>query len=311
VTEDVVNVRDLLDPELRGVFDGWPAPPIDQCIAVGRNAPPPAVPLSDAVARTGHTVPGDPEVRVRVHRPRGVPGPLPAVVSMHGGGYIVGSYDSCDPLFDDWCPRLGVIGIAVEYRLAPESPYPGPLEDCYAALKWACDNAADLGIDAGRIGVHGSSAGAGLAAGLALLARDRGEVPVAFQALDCPMLDDRQATGSINAEGLFVWTRGHNELGWRSYLGDLYGREEVPPYAVPARAADLAGLPPTGIVVGAIDGFRDECVTYAQRLSQASVPCDLHVIAGLPHAYRAAPEAAAVRHARRDLDDWIARQLAG
>lgn len=306
-----MNVRDLLDPELRGAFDGWPDPPIEQCIAIGRSAPPPAVPLSDAVTRSEHLVPGDPEVRVRVHRPHGVAGSLPAVVSMHGGGYIVGSYDSGDPLFDDWCPRLGIIGIAVEYRLAPETPYPGPLEDCYAALRWAYNNAADLGIDSGRIGLHGSSAGGGLAAGLALLARDRGEVPVAFQALDCPMLDDRQATGSINAEGLFVWTRAHNELGWRSYLADLYGRDEVPPYAVPARAGDLAGLPPAGIVVGAIDGFRDECVTYAQRLIRASVPCDLHVVAGLPHAYRAAPEAAAVRHARRDLDDWIARQLAG
>jgi acetyl esterase/lipase len=246
-----------------------------------------------------------------VHRPRGIPGSLPAVISMHGGGYVVGSYDSSDSLFDDWCPRLGIVGIAVEYRLAPETPYPGPLEDCYAVLRWAYDNAVDLGIDSGGIGVHGSSAGGGLAAGLTLLARDRGEIPVAFQALDCPMLDDRQATDSINAEGLFVWTRAHNELGWRSYLGDLYGRDEVPPYAVPARAGDLTGLPPACIVVGAIDGFRDECVTYAQRLIRASVPCDLHVIAGLPHAYRAAPGAAAVRHARRDLDDWMARQLAG
>lgn len=311
MAEDVVNVRDLLDPELRGAFDAWPMPPVDQCIAAGRSAPRPNPPLSDAVTRTEHTVPGDPPVAVRVHRPRGVSGPLPAIVSLHGGGYVVGSYDSGDPLFDDWCPRLGVVGIAVEYRLAPETPYPGPLEDCYTVLRWAYANAEELGLQRDKIGLHGLSAGGGLAAGLALLARDRGEVPVAFQALDCPMLDDRQATGSINAEGLYVWTKAHNELGWRSYLGELHGRDDIPPYAVPARAGDLTGLPPTGIVVGAIDGFADECIDYAQRLTRASVPCDLHVIAGLPHAYRAAPGAAAVRQATRDLDDWIARQIAG
>lgn len=311
MTEDVVNVRDLLDPELRGAFDAWAMPPVDQCIAVGRSAPLPNPPVSDAVTRTEHTVPGDPPVAVRVHRPRGISGPLPAIVSLHGGGYVVGSYESGDPLFDDWCPRLGVTGIAVEYRLAPETPYPGPLEDCYAVLRWAYDNAEELGVQRDKIGLHGSSAGGGLAAGLALLARDRGEVPVAFQALDCPMLDDRQATGSINAEGLYVWTKAHNELGWRSYLGELHGRDDIPPYAVPARAEDLTGLPPAGIVVGAIDGFRDECIDYAQRLMRASVPCDLHVIAGLPHAYRAAPGAAAVCQATRDLDDWIARQIAG
>jgi acetyl esterase/lipase len=228
---------------------------------------------------------------------------------MHGGGYVVGSYDSDDELFAAWCPRLGVAGVSVEYRLAPEVPYPGPLEDCYAALTWTVQNAAELGIDPARVGVRGVSAGGGLAAGLALLARDRGEVTLAFQALDCPMLDDRQDTPSINAAGLYVWTRDHNDLGWRSYLGALHGGDGIPGWAVPARAADLAGLPPACIVVGAIDGFRDECVDYAQRLSQAGVGCELHVIAGLPHGYQQAPQAAAVRQARRDLEDWLARQL--
>lgn len=311
MADENVSVRDLLDPELRDVFTQVPVPPVDQMIALGRSAPLPVAPLSDAVTAAEHVVPGDPPVKVRVYRPRGVPGPLPAIVSLHGGGYVVGSYESGNLLFDDWCPRLGVAGISVEYRLAPETPYPGPLEDCYAVLRWAHGNAAELGVDPGRIGVHGSSAGGGLAAGLALLARDRGEIPVAFQALDCPMLDNRQATASINARDLWVWTKDHNEVGWRSYLADLHDAGEVPPYAVPARAADLSGLPPACVVVGAIDGFRDEDVTYAQRLSQAGVPCDLHVIAGLPHAYRMVPGAAAVQRARRALDDWLARQLAG
>lgn len=311
MADDGVNVRDLLDPELRAVFSEWVLPPPDQLVTLTRQAPAPdrAEP-SAAVIQTDHVVPGNPPVKVRVHRPADATGPLPAIVSMHGGGYMIGSYDSDDELFAAWCPKLGVAGVSVEYRLAPEVPYPGPLEDCYAALTWAAANAANLGIDPARIGVHGISAGGGLAAGLALLARDRGEVTLAFQALDCPMLDDRQRTPSINAAGLYVWTRDHNELGWRSYLGTLHGEDGIPAYAVPARADDLAGLPPACIVVGAIDGFRDECVDYAQRLSEAGVPCDLHVIAGLPHAYQLAPRAAAVRQARRDIEDWLARQLA-
>lgn len=315
VADDGVNVRDMLDPELRAVFSQWVLPPPEQLVALARQpsaaaGPDPSAPdRPGAVIRTDHVVPGNPPVKVRVHRPPGATGPLPAIVSLHGGGYMIGSYDSDDELFAAWCPRLGVAGVSVEYRLAPEVPYPGPLEDCYAALMWAVKNATELGIDPARVGVHGISAGGGLAAGLALLARDRGEVTLAFQALDCPMLDDRQRTPSINAAGLYLWTRDHNDLGWRSYLGDLHGARSIPDYAVPARAADLAGLPSACIVVGAIDGFRDECIDYAQRLSQAGVACDLHVIAGLPHGYQQVPAAAAVRQARRDLEDWLARQL--
>jgi acetyl esterase/lipase len=204
----------------------------------------------------------------------------------------------------------GVVGVSVDYRLAPETPYPGPLDDCYAALRWAHDNAAELGIDPARIGIYGLSAGGGLAAALALLARDRGEVPLAFQLLDCPMLDDHQITPSINASELYVWSAASNEFGWRSYLGARYGSDDVPPYAAAARATDLAGLPPACLVVGSIDGFRDEDIDYAQRLNQAGVPCELHVIAGLPHAYQMAPDAAAVRLALHCKDDWLARQLA-
>ena len=158
--------------------------------------------------------------------------------------------------------------------------------------------------------MYGVSAGGGLAAALALLARDRGEVPLAFVLLDCPMLDDRQRTASINAEGLYVWGSGSNEFGWRSYLGALYGADEIPAYAVPARAADLTLLPPTCIIVGSIDGFRDEDVDYAQRLNQAGVSCELHVIAGLPHGYQLVAGATAVQFALRCMDHWLARQLA-
>jgi acetyl esterase/lipase len=305
-----VDVRDLLDPELRPVLGGFELPPIDHDgIAAMRAASFKAPGLSDAVTRTEHLVPGDPPVRVRVHRPAGAEGPLPAVLTMHGGGYVIGSYDMDDQLLDDWCPGFSMVGVSVDYRLAPETPYPGPLDDCYAALRWTYDNAAELGVDTGSIGIHGLSAGGGLAAALALLARDRGEVPLAFQLLDCPMLDDRQATSSIRAAGLYVWNSGSNEFGWRAYLGRRYGAEDLPPYAAAARATELAGLPPTCVIVGSIDGFRDEDVDYAQRLNQAGVPCELHVIAGLPHAYLLVPDAAAVRLATRSRDDWLSRQL--
>ena len=307
----VVNVKTLLDPELRPILDAFELPSIDaEGLAAMRSASFASPELSDAVTRTDHVVPGDPPVPVRVHRATDAVGLLPAIVTIHGGGYVIGSYDMDSPLLDRWCPGLGVVGVSVDYRLAPETPYPGPLEDCYAALRWTYDNASDLGIDKDRIGISGLSAGGGLAAALALLARDRSEVPVAFALLDCPMLDDRQQTPSIGADGLYVWGSGSNEFGWRSYLGALYGSDEVPSYAAPARAADLAGLPPTCVVVGAIDGFRDEDIDYAQRLNQAGVPSELHVIAGLPHAYLLVPGAAAVRLATHCMDDWLTRQLA-
>jgi acetyl esterase/lipase len=204
---------------------------------------------------------------------------------------------------------LGIVGVSVEYRLAPETPYPGPLDDCHAALRWTHQHADELGIDPARIGAYGLSAGGGLAAALALLARDR-DLPLAFQLLDCPMLDDRQATPSIRAECLYVWNAQSNEFGWRSYLGDLYGSDDIPPYAAAARATDLTGLPPSCVVVGSIDGFRDEDVDYAQRLNQAGVPCELHVLAGLPHAYQMAPAAPVVQLATHCMDDWLVRQLA-
>jgi acetyl esterase/lipase len=307
---DGVDVRDLLDPELRPALDSFELPTIDhEVITAIRGASFPAPDLSDAVSRTEHVVPGDPPVPVRVHRPVGLEGPHPAVVTIHGGGYVIGSYDMDDAMLDQWCPALGIVGVSVDYRLAPETPYPGPLEDCYAALRWAHEHAGELGIERECIGVSGVSAGGGLAAALALLARDRGEVPLAFALLDCPMLDDRQTTGSIRANGLYVWSAGSNEFGWRAHLGELYGSDDVPPYAAPARATDLSGLPPTCVVVGSIDGFRDEDIDYAQRLNQAGVLCELHVIAGLPHGYQLAPEAAAVQQAVRAKDDWLARQL--
>ena len=261
--------------------------------------------------RIDDLVPGDPPVPVRVHRPPDLDGPAACLFAMHGGGYVIGSYDMDSLMLDDICPRLGIVGATVEYRLAPETPYPGPLEDCYRGLKWIHDHADELGIDPARIGVTGTSAGGGLAAALALLARDRGEVPVAFQLLDCPMIDDRQTTPSSRRDGLPVWSRRSNEFGWRSYLGDLYGSDDVPYTAAPARATDLSGLPPAFVSVGSVDGFLDEDVDYALRLIHAGVPCELHVYPGAPHGYQMAFDARITRQSRRDVEQWLRTQIDG
>jgi acetyl esterase/lipase len=264
--------------------------------------------LSDAVTRTDRAVPGPegaPEIEVRVHRPVGRPGALPCVFSIHGGGYIFGSKDQDDLRFDKWCPSLGIVGVSVDYRLAPETPYPGPLEDCYAALAWVFRNADDLGVDRSRIGICGASAGGGLAAGLALLARDRGDLDIAFQLLIYPMIDDRMANPSSGWE-VPVWTPTYNTFGWRSYLGSLYGTADVPPYAAAARAEDLSGLPPTLISVGTADGFCDEDIIYAQRLNHAGVPTELHVYPGAPHGFDAFGAASPLAaRGRRDMKDWL------
>ena len=268
------------------------------------------VELSDKVDRRDHVVSESPRVVVRVHRPKDVSGALPCVYSIHGGGYVIGSYEMDDARFDIWCQKFGLVGVSVEYRLAPETPYPGPLDDCYAGLKWTYDHAADIGVDPTRIGIAGASAGGGLCAGLALLARDRAEVPVQFQLLDCPMIDDRQQTASSQLEGLAVWSKESNAFGWRSYLGSLYGTDDVPPYAAAARATDLAGLPEAYVCVGGADGFRDEDITYAMRLYGAGVPTELHVYPGAPHGVALWPDTEVAQRYLRDQRDWLGRQLA-
>lgn len=302
--------QDLLHPEVAAAaalipFDEVTAELLPS-LRVGMALP---VPLSDAVERTDHVVPGDPEVPVRVHRPKRADGALPCIYSIHGGGYVLGSNVMEDPVFDELCPKLGVVAVSVEYRLAPDTPYPGPLEDCYRGLEWVHEHAAELGIDSTCIGVMGISAGGGLAAALALLSRDRGKLPVAFQLLDSPMLDDRQITPSSQQDGLAVWSRKSNTFGWKSYLGDLYGNYEVPYTAAPARAQDLSGLPPAFVSVGAVDGFRDEDIDYALRLNQAGVPTELHVYPGACHGYQLAREAAVTKQSARDRQDWLSRQV--
>jgi acetyl esterase/lipase len=315
VTTDAGGLRLQVDPDVAAALAGLG----DRTVGTGnlaesRARPPLPAQLSDAVQRTDYVVPGPPgapDLRVRVHRPRGADGVLPCVYSIHGGGYVMGTHLSDDARFDRWCPELSCAGVSVEYRLAPETPYPGPLEDCYAGLAWVHAHAAELGIDPARTGISGGSAGGGLAAGLALLARDRGELPVAFQTLIYPMVDDRQVTASSHAE-VPVWNPVSNRFGWQSYLGELYGTPDIPAYAAATRATGLAGLPPAFIMVGTLDGFMDEDIDYARRLTAAGVAADLHVLAGAPHGFDSLMPGTAVAARGRQLgEEWRHRQLAG
>lgn len=273
--------------------------------------PPPRLdPLSDAVERTDHVIrSGGPTIRV--HRPVDADGPLPCLYWMHGGGLVLGDRSMDDLRFDSWCRRHRMMAVSVEYRLAPETPYPGALHDCHYGLRWVADHTASLGVRADRIGIGGASAGGGLAAALALLARDAGTVDLAFQLLVYPMLDDRQITYSSQVEAL-VWPPSANAFGWRAYLGDRCGTAAVDAYAAPARATDLGGLPPAYVTVGGLDGFLDEDVDYAARLLHAGVPTDLRVYPGLPHGFDGlAPRAEATALAQRDLHEWLGRALHG
>ena len=283
----------------------------DEAIVMIRDAVAqmPVPDLSNRVERVDHEVPGSEGVIVRVHRPAGVNGPLPGVFWIHGGGLVLGTRAMNDLRFDLWCTDLGCVGASVEYRLAPEAKYPAAIDDCYAGLAWLHANADALGVDASRIGIGGESAGGGLAAALGLLARDRGEPPVAFQLLIYPMIDDRQTTESSQWPDP-IWPPNANSYGWTSYLGTAKGTADVPIYAAAARATDLAGLPPTLISVGAIDGFSDEDIDYAVRLRHAGVPVELHVYPGAPHGFDAfAPETATARRANHDMTDWLRQQL--
>jgi acetyl esterase/lipase len=242
---------------------------------------------------------------VRVHRPVGLADPAPCIYSIHGGGYVLGSNAMDDAVFDRWCQDFGCVGVSVEYRLAPETPYPGPLDDCYAGLAWTFAHAEELLVDPARIGINGVSAGGGLAAALALLARDRGELPIAFQLLQCPMIDDRQLSTSSRYDDLLIWSREANTFGWRCYLGGLYGADDIPAYAAAARAEDLAGLPPAMMIAGGADGFRDENIDYAMRLGQAGVPTDLTVIAGAPHGVQLFIGTTPERRWARAVAEWL------
>jgi acetyl esterase/lipase len=252
---------------------------------------------------------GDPEVRVRIYEPAQKAQDRPGILYIHGGGYILGTPETTDFSCYHLVSEIGCVIVSVDYRVSPDTPYPGPLEDCYAALKWFSENAESLGVDKDRIAVAGGSAGGGLTAALCLLARDRKGPVIAFQAPMYPMIDDRNITPSSHE---FVddrfWNRAKNEFGWEMYLGNLYGGD-VPYTAAPARATDLSGLPPAYTCVGELDLFRDETIDYCTRLMQAGVAVELHVYPGCYHAFDMNLNTEIGRRAEHEIVQTLKRAL--
>jgi len=289
-----MSVRDLVDPDARQ--------PLDQLLAAmpgGLNSIPDIVqrraaaaammaamevPPNPNVAAEDRKVPGpegDPEVTVRVYRPVRSSVTLPGIYFIHGGGMILGDLDSEDVAARAISDQVQAVVVSVEYRLAPEHPYPAPVEDCYAGLVWMARHAGELGYDPDRLAIYGGSAGGGLTIAVSMLARDRGFPAIRFQMPIYPMIDDRNETPSSHEiTDVGVWDRAGNIEAWNWYLAG----SEPDQYAAPARAADLSGLPPTFMDVGTIDLFRDEDIAFAMRLMQAGVPTELHVNPGAYHA---------------------------
>lgn len=231
---------------------------------------------------------------------RGDERPGSAVLYIHGGGMICGTVPLYEAVISDYVAASGVPMLAVEYRLAPEYAHPAPVEDCWVGLQWLVDHAEELGVDPARIAVMGDSAGGGLAAGVALLARDRG-IGLKRQILIYPMLDDRNLEPEEALMPFANWTYDNNFTGWSALLGPAFGAADVPPAAAPSRASDLRGVAPAYIEVGELDIFRLEDIDYARRIAAAGVSIELHVHPGAPHGFeRMAPESDVARRATAD-----------
>jgi acetyl esterase/lipase len=225
-------------------------------------------------------------VMLRIYQPERVSKPVPVLLWMHGGGLVIGNAKMDDVYVLKFVKDLSIVVVSVDYRLAPDHPYPAALDDCYLALRWIQTQAARLQVDTDRIAVGGASAGGGLAASLAQLAHDRGGVSPVFQLLTYPMLDDRSALRSDLAYAdLMIWTPKDNRFGWESYLRRPIGSDTTPPYAVPARRQDLTGLPPAWIGVGTLDLFYEEAVAYSERLNRCGSECELNVVNGAFHGF--------------------------
>jgi acetyl esterase/lipase len=318
------GTRPPFDPELGAVLAELPEfqqPMLIEDLPLLREQAAQRLPADDDALRRGGAVElherqipgpdGAPDLSVLILGPAAGTGPWPGIYHIHGGGMVMGTRRTGTDELAYWVEELGVVAVSVEYRLAPEHPHPAPVEDCYAGLAWMSEHAAELGIDPARLIIAGGSAGGGLAAGVALIARDRGGPALSGQILMCPMLDDRAVTPSsqeLDREG--VWDRTSNLTGWTALLGDARGGPDVSPYAAPARAADLTGLPRTFIDVGSVETFRDEDIDYAARLCRAGVDVELHVWPGGFHGFDTiAPQTALARAARATRLGYLRRAL--
>ncbi|MEU1736283.1 alpha/beta hydrolase [Streptosporangium sp. NPDC020145] len=313
------------DPELGQLLaamrgDSPPQPLNAETLAASRAgleamAQPAAVVIGDrpveAEERTIPGRPGTPDLAVTILRPKErVPG-APGLYNMHGGGLVMGDRHMDTPRLVDMVVEFGFVVVNVEYRLAPENPGTGPAEDCYAGLLWTADHAEELGYDPERLIVMGGSAGGNLAAAMSLMARDRKGPKLAGQLLLVPMLDDRNESVSTHQyDGIGTWDRAANLFAWKSVLGDGVGGPDVSPYAAPARATDLSGLPPAYIELGSAELFRDESVEYASRIWAAGGEAELHVWNGGFHGFEMYfPDSGLGRDALRTRDTWVRRIL--
>ena len=238
--------------------------------------------------------------------------PRGAMLWIHGGGYVMGSYRMNASDCMRYARKLSLVVVSVDYRLAPKTPFPGPLNDCYAAWQWLVNNAGRLNFNSNKIVVAGQSAGGGLAAALVHKLCNESATKPLGQLLYYPMLDDRTAlNNALTKQQHFVWNNVNNAVGWSAYLGQPPGSAELPAYSVPARAESLASLPPTWLGVGDIDLFYDEDLRYAEQLRADGIPCTLHVVPGAPHAFDAmAPTSRLTRGFMRSQYQFI-RQLLG
>ncbi|RFA09810.1 lipase [Subtercola boreus] len=314
--------RPPYDPELAAVL-----------AVLGAQMPPTVTPGMIAPMRSASVTPPIEELlagRAVTHEERSVPGPEgapeiilsifrrtdhvaggPGIYNVHGGGMIIGDrFTGLEPLLD-WVEQFDAVLVSVEYRLAPESPDPALVDDCYAGLVWTAEHADELGFNADRLVISGGSAGGGIAAGVTLMARDKGGPALIGSLLMYPMLDDRNETVSSHQfVGIGVWDRGSNDTGWDALLGDRRGTENVSIYAAPARATDLSGLPPTFIDVGSAEVFRDEDVAYASKIWADGGICELHVTPGVFHgAELMAPAAALSTAVAENRTRWLRRIL--
>ncbi|GLY71293.1 alpha/beta hydrolase [Amycolatopsis taiwanensis] len=279
------------DPELVPIVDILPELdisdiPAARALLVQMRALRPQFVVPDTLSVRKRRVPGpagSPDVELTIIKKKDSTAPAPALYWIHGGGFVLGDADGDLRPVAELVDELNVVGVLVEYRLAPEHPFPAPVEDCYAGLLWTAEHAGELGIDADRLAVGGQSAGGGLAAAVGLLARDRNGPRLCFQVLDIPELDDSLGTESVKTYvDTPLWTFNNAVLSWKAYLGDGH-QGDTSPYAAPARADDLGGLPPAYVVTCEFDPLRDEGIDYARRLIQAGVPTELHHYPGTFH----------------------------
>lgn len=311
-----MSSRHLVDPELAPLLALLPTTTIThdnlgarrERRAPDRGSPAPGTSLE---TRFIPGPAGAPDILMSIYRPDDAANLLPAVYHIHGGGYVAGATAQLDAYHRSLVADLRCALVAVDYRLAPETIFPGALEDCLAGLEWLIAHARMLGIDASRLGLVGESAGGGLAAGLSLLLRDRGMDVFRFQQLLAPMLDDRTCLSADPHPvcGEHLWHAANNHFGWSAMLGHAPGTAGISPYAAPARAERLEGLPSTYISVGALDLFLEENMEFARRLTRAGVPVEFHVWPGAIHGFELMIDTAIAQRASAVGREAIRRAL--